>query len=117
MTEVNRTKILDLDDYVPADRAVVIAKKEYRIKGNASLESTLKVMAASEAWTVSAGDPKALKALIDAVKCFFIDGIDDGILESLDLKTQVPKLIAFLYGADNKDEKDDGKNEPGKPSE
>lgn len=114
MTEVNSTKILDLDDFVPADRTVVINKKEYRIRGNATLEMTLKLMSASEIWSKNVGDTKSLQAMLTSIKMFFIDGVEDGVVESLDLANQIPKLIAFLYGREVKETEAPG-NGPTKP--
>ena len=65
-------KILDLDAIIPDERKIKINGKEYRIRGDATVEESLKL-------TKYANDnssPEAIAALFGAIKSFFIDKID-----------------------------------------
>jgi hypothetical protein len=87
-------KILDLDSILPEERQIKVNGKTYRIRGDASVEETLKLAKYSGNNT----SPEAIDALFNAVQSFFIDKIELSELKTLGVKTQLPALISFLYG-------------------
>jgi len=94
-------KILDLDAIIPDERKIKINGKEYRIRGDATVEESLKL-------TKYANDnssPEAIAALFGAIKSFFIDKIDDKELKTLGIRTQLPLLIQFLFSNTREDVK------------
>ena len=111
--EKGKLKIIDLDDFLPEEREVVIRKITYKVKGDASVNTTLKLLKSAEKWSADPAAPESIDALISSMQAFFITPIEREILEDLDVKNQLPKLVAFLYGRDIKDEK--GKNAEGQP--
>jgi hypothetical protein len=91
-------KILDLDDFAPQDREIKIGGKNYLINGATTLKMTIVLMKAAQDWQKKPDDPEVIEKLIQSTKAFFKEGIADDVLYALDLKTQFPKLIRFLYG-------------------
>jgi len=108
-----KIKIIDLDAFVPEDREVVINKITYKVKGDASVKTTLKLLKSAEVWQKSPASPESIDALITSIQAFFITPISKEVLENLDVSDQLPKLVAFLYGQELKDDK--GKNVGSQP--
>jgi len=109
--------ILDLDAFVPPARTIRIDKKDYKVAGGGSVELTLKLMAASKAQQKDPQSEAAVKILMETLRAFFIDPIGMDKLMKLDLATQVPLIIAFLYGRDIKkiQNEDTPKKDKGQP--
>lgn len=113
MAEEKSSKILDLDSFVPEDREVVIGKKKYIVRGDASVKMMLKLMKNADVWQKKPDSDEAIEALLDSIQGYFKTPIERDVLIDIGFK-QLPRLIAFLYGKEMT-EKDDEKNEKGQP--
>ena len=111
--EAKKGGIIDLDEFVPDEREVVINKVRYKVKGDASVKTTLKLLKSAETWNKSPASPESIDALISSMQAFFITPIEKEVLENLDVSNQLPKLVAFLYGREIPD--DNGKNAASRP--
>lgn len=107
MTEENKQiKILDLDEFVPEEKEIVISGTTYRVKGDASVKTMLELMKSTEVWQKNPSKAEAINGLIDSISAFFITPIEKDVLLNLDIAGQLPRLVAFLYGKEiKKDEK------------
>lgn len=108
------TKILDLDSFVPEDREVVIAKKSYTVRGDASVKMMLKLMKNADVWQKKPDSDEAIEALLESIQGYFKTPIDRETLIGIGFK-QLPRLITFLYSRDIKKEGEEGeeKNDKG----
>lgn len=95
-------EILDLDAFVPPARTIKIDGKNYKVAGGGSVELTLKLIAVSKAQKENPQSEAALKVFMETLQKFFIDSIEMDKLMKLDLVTQIPMIVAFLYGRDIK---------------
>lgn len=102
MTEEKKDTILDLDEFFPDDKEVVIKKKVYKVSGSASVKTTLALLKTAEKWQKAPTSEESVSALVESIQAFFITPIEKKEIEALDVAGQLPKLIAFLYGHDIK---------------
>ena len=115
MTEEKKNTVLDLDDFVPEDREVVIKKKVYKVNGSASVKTTLSLLKTATRWEKAQTSEESINALIESIQAFFITPIEKSEIEALDVGGQLPKLIAFLYGQRIETKDDKGKNAESQP--
>jgi len=109
-----KSKILDLDGFIPEDKEVIIAKKKYIVRGDASVRMTLALMKNAETWQKRPQSQEAIDALFESIQAFFKTKIEREVLDGLGIKA-LPRLFAFLY--DKKLPDVDEKNEKSQPDQ
>jgi hypothetical protein len=98
MADEKNANILDLDKFLPDDKEVVIGGNTYKVSGSSSVRVILSLMKDAERWEKAPASERSIENLLSSIQAFFVTPIERDVLVTLDIKGQLPKLIAFLYG-------------------
>jgi len=113
MAEEKESKILDLDAFIPPDKEVVIGKKKYIVRGDATVKMTLALMKNVKVWEEKPESDESMDALFESIKGYFKTPITKEILIEIGNR-QLPRLLSFLYNKKFKEVEEDEEGEEGK---